>query len=834
MSGFFRFFSKKQNENKEENKEEEKEENNQEEQKKRNDNLQKALDILNENLKKTEGILKSTQPRIYSMSEESNIACKFDENILCTKDGNLTLGFRLEGYSYSASNEDEELKLAAMRNQFFLRLSDDIEMNIICKKEMIEICNDSSTVNNIYAKEIIEKWDNRQEAFKIIHYMIFSTKNKNITGFFEKLKDKATSEKAEKDEKEQNKIKFELKRKKLEELKQNIFNDLAPFEPKMLSSDELLNLFASYANNNHTKLKYSFDLLSDCYISSDVEFKKDYIEFYRNDNVKLYSRFLSVKAYETEGISSLISTSLLRENSEFIIFVHCEALSKEKAIKKVKDTLLTAQDFIKDSLQGLIQLIQSDRESLMLVSYSVFISAENLQELDEKTAIIKGLLNNQSLNVSKETLNLKPLFFSFFPSRGNLNARVRTLQARNLSTFINFENDILGHKKNPWGNSPVTILKHLSGSPFLFNFHDAEEEGALGHSIIIGGTNAGKTTLMQFLMLNLFRYDINIFAMDKLRGMHNFANYLGCEYHDLNEDENNKLEGFKLNPFSLENTKENNLFLNAWLNQMGGIKPDEDHEFAEIVSQAILSLRNIENENVNTFEHFFNVLRKPNEDEIKPRFKNFLGSIFDNKEDALNFDKQLSILNMDAILKNEKLAGLTALYLFHKVKNISKTSAKGFFIFIDELKDYLLDDTMRENILEAILEVRKINGVVTMGVQDIDFFREIPKSNSFINNMANYIIFPTTQAKSLESMEEVLNLTGAEIDFLRKTPPQSRKILLKQKTLDKSAILNVNLSRLGDHLRVFSSNASEVKLLKELKTKHSQDWRQRYLQKIKD
>lgn len=823
MSVFSKFFSKKQNKNKEEQNKEN-----------QNDNLQKAIDILNENLKKTEGILKSTQPRIYSMSEESNIACKFDENILCTKDGNLTLAFRLEGYSYSSSNEEEELKLAAMRNQFFLRLKDDIELNIICKKEMIQICNDSSTVKNVYAKEIIEKWDNRQNAFKIIHYLIFSTKNKSITGFFEKLKDKATSEQAQKNEKEQNKIKFELKIKKLEELKQNLFNDLAPFEPKILSSDELLNLFASYANNNHTKLKYSFDLLSDCYLSSNVEFKKDYIEFYRNDNVKIYSRFLSVKAYETEGISSLISTSLLRENTEFIIFVHCEALSKEKAIKKVKDTLLVAQDFIKDSLQGLIQLIQGDRESLMLVSYSVFLSATNLQELNEKTAIIKGLLENQSLNVAKETLNQKPLFFSFFPSRGNLNARVRTLQAKNLSTFINFENDILGFKKNPWGNSPVTILKHLSGSPFLFNFHNAEEEGALGHSIIIGGSNAGKTTLMQFLMLNLFRYDINIFAMDKLRGMHNFANYLGCEYHDLNEEANNKLEGFKLNPFTLENTKENNLFLNFWLNQMANIDPEKDHQFAEIVSQAIISLRNIEHENINTFKHFYEVLRLPNEDEIKPRFKNFLGSIFDNEEDALNFDKQLSILNMDAILKNEKLAGLTALYLFHKIKNISKTSAKGFFIFIDELKDYLLDDTMRENILEAILEIRKINGVVTMGVQNIDFFKEIPKSNSFIGNMANFIIFPTTEQKSLENLEEVLNLTGAELDFPRKTPPQARKILLKQKTLDKSAILDVNLSRLGENLRVFSSNASDVKLLKELKNRYPQEWRQRYLKKIKD
>lgn len=831
MSVFSKIFSKKESIKNENQNSTENEENIKE---KKTDTIQLIINFLNENLKKTEGILTSTQPSVYSMSQESNIACKYDENILCTKDGNLCLGFRLEGYSYAASNEDEELKLAFMRNQFFLRLKDDIELNIICKKEMIEIYNDSSTVKNLHAKELIEKWDNRQNAFKIIHYLIFSTKNKSITGFFEKLKDKSTTEQNEKSEKEQSKIKFELKFKKLEELKQNLYNDLALFEPTLLNSDELLNLFASYANNNHTKLKYSFNLLSDCYLSSKVKFKKDYMEFERNDNVKLYSRFVSVKAYETEGISSLVSTSLLRENSEFIIFVHCQALSKEKAIKKVKDTLLVAQDFAKDNLQELIQLLKSDRESLILVSYSVFLSGESLEELDEKTAIIKGLLENQSLNVTKETLNQKPLFFSFFPSRGNLNARIRTLQAKNLSTLVNFENDILGFKKNPWGNSPVTILKHLSGSPFLFNFHNHENEGALGHSIVIGGTGAGKTTLMQFLMLNLFRYDINIFAMDKLRGMHNFANYLGCEYHDLNEDENNKLDGFKLNPFSLENTKENNMFLNAWLCKMANIDPDNDHQFAEIVSQGIMSLRHIEHENTNTFKHFYEVLRLPNEDEIKPRFKNFLGSIFDNKEDALNFDKQLSILNMDAILKNEKLAGLTALYLFHKIKNISKNSAKGFFIFIDELKDYLLDDTMRENILEAILEVRKINGVVTMGVQDADFFREIPKANSFINNMANFIIFPTTSQRSLESLEEVLNLTGAELDFLRKTPPQARKILFKQNTLNQSAVLDVNFARLGEHLRVFSSDASDVKLLKELKNKYPQEWRQRYIKKLKD
>lgn len=796
--------------------------------------IQKSIDFLNKNLAKTEGILKSTQPKVFSMAEESNIACKYNDFLLCTKDGNLVLGIKLNGYSYAASNEEEELSLAMLRNQFFIRLKDDIELNIIIKKEKVNISNDSSTVKNPYAKEIIDKWDTRASAFKLFYYLIVSTKSKNLTGLFETVKEKSTQEKIQKEEKEQAKVKFHLKERILDEIRINIFNDLAMFEPNMLSSNDLINIFANYANANNVNISHSFGLLTDSYLSSDVEFKKDYMIFERNDSKTIYQRFLSVKSYETDNISSLINTSILRENSEFLIFIHCEALGKEKAIKKIKDTILTAQDIVRDELLNLMELVKADRESLILVSYSVLIGAESLEELNDKTNLIKGLLENQSLNIVKETLNQKPLFFSFFPSRGNLNVRVRALQAKNLSTIVSFENDILGFKKNSWGDKPVTIFKHLSGSPFLFNFHESEDENALGHTLIIGGTGAGKTTLTQFLMLNLFRYDINIFAMDKLRGMCNFVTYLGCEYHDLDENEEGGLSGFKLNPFSLEDSRENNLFLVSWLCKMAGIEQGKDFELEGIVEKALISLRNIEKHNKNTFEHFYNALTKPNEGDVNIRFKRFRKSLFDNEEDALNFDKQLSILNMDAIIKNERLAGLSALYIFHKIKNISKKSGKGFFIFIDELKDYLNDETMRKNILESILEVRKLNGVVTMGVQNLDFFDGVSSSNSFLSNMANYIIFPTSNEKTLEELEAKINLSGSELDFLRKTPKESRKVLFKQQNINKSAILDVNFARLGEHLRVFSSNSSDVKLLKDLKTKYPNEYRQRYLKKLKD
>lgn len=794
---------------------------------------EQTLNLFNAFFGKIEGVLFSLQPKIYSMAKESNIMCKYDDNLIITKDFNVCMGIKLKGISYAAVNESEELELAINRNRFFTRLDDSIEMNIIAKKELSLLENDTSTIRNLYAKEVIEKWDKKINVYETSYYLIFSTKTKHIAGFFESIKEKTTTEQ---EDKNQNTA-LHLKAKRLMELKTNLMSDLSSYKPKLMNADELLNLFASYANMQKTNLKYSHKLITDCYISSNVEFKKDYIIFHQNNNQTKYARFISIKAYETESITSLIATSILRENSQYTLFLSCEAMPKDKAVKKVKEIKAFTQDAFKDELEFYIQELKSERENMIMVSYSVLVEADNLDELDEQSDIIKGLLENQGVIAVKETLNQNPLYFSFFPSRGNLNARKRSLQGRNLAALATFENDILGLPKNAWGNCPVTTFKHLSGSPFLFNFHDSIRVGAAGHTLVIGGTGYGKTTLMQFLMMNLFKYDINIFAMDKSQGMFNFTKYMGAEYHDFTDE--NKENNFKLNPFSLKNSDENNLFLLSWLCKMGNINASEksdEIELENLVKDAIDKVRRTQNDTENnskipTLSEFHSTLNFGNNAnaQIHERYNKYLNGFFDNEEDALNFKKQLAILNMDTILKDSKLASLSALYLFHKIKNISKNQNKGFFIFIDELKDYLREENMRESILESILEIRKIGGVMTMGVQNVDFFKDIPKSDSFISQMTNFIIFPTSNENSLKSMQEHLGLTNSELDFLRKTPKESRQILFKQVVLNQSAVLNVNFARLGNFLRIFSSEREDVQVMNELINKHPNDFRAKYL-----
>lgn len=781
--------------------------------------------------KTADSILTSAEPKVYTLAKENNIACKYKENFIITKDGNVCIGVELKGTSYAGTSLDDEIDFLTSRVMFFTTLKNDIEINIVIDKQ-IEPKQEKIDRKNIneYAKEIIEKWESEQEIYKIRYFLIISTITKNISGTLESFKTKVTSE--ENEEKEKASMLIKQKMQLLEDTLANLKNHLGAYKPRQMSADEIINFYATYSNAKETNLQYSNSLISDCYISSDVEFKKDYIQFYRNDGTTKYARFISVKAYETEQVKSLITQNLIKNNNEFKIFIYLKPYEKRKAVKKIKDTRAFAVEMVREELDELIELIQADRENLVETSVSVYCLADTLDELETKTNELKNILENQGLNVVRETLNLKALYFSFFPSRGNLNARKKTLNISNLATIANFENEVRGFNHNDWcddekkQNEAVVTFKHLNGTPFLFNFHHQPYgDRPSGHTMIIGGTGSGKTTITQFLMTNLFKYKINIFAMDKLRGMYSFTNFHNGKYYDSENKE------FKLNPFSLADSDENREFLIMWLKLMANIT-EEEHQAEKDIVDTINRIYDTKQENqILKLSDFIESLPSDDESKLKTRFKIYENSIFDNHEDALNFTNQLSVLNMDGIMSDKKKAGLTAIYIFHKLKNEAKndTQKRGFFCFIDELKDYLNDATMQEKILEAILEVRKIGGVMCLGFQSISLFNTIERGSSFLENIANFVIFPTNNEDTLNDLEKQIGITATERKYLKETSQESRQALLKMKLRNESAKLNLDLSRLGKYLKIYSSNSENVNVIKQLQKEAPKNWRKAYL-----
>jgi type IV secretion system protein VirB4 len=116
---------------------------------------------------------------------------------------------------------------------------------------------------------------------------------------------------------------------------------------------------------------------------------------------------------------------------------------------------------------------------------------------------------------------------------------------------------------NPIGDgSAVMPLQTLAGSLFNFNFHYSKEdedstgEKLAGHTMILGTTGSGKTTLETTLVGFLERFDPKLFALDKDEGLKLFIAALGGYYLPIRAG-----EPTGLSPFQLPDTPENREFL---------------------------------------------------------------------------------------------------------------------------------------------------------------------------------------------------------------------------------------------------------------------------------
>lgn len=759
-----------------------------------------------------------------SLVEFNNIV-GIHENFLITKENNFVGGFEIGGIGYTNISAEQEINTFQLARMNFLKTINDVDISIFYRKEQEQREEKFVKINNQIAKSIIEKWEKGLDSSLVKIFLIISNK-KSILSTINKTKEKQTSS-----------IKKSDEQLNLDQLKRAMLQAekiLSIYAPKRMSGEELLNFFASYINLNSTNISSKNGLLEDHYINSNIEFKKDYI-IHTTQEKTIYSRFLGLKTYDTETITTEIIPSLLKIPTNLYLNFQIEPVLKEVIVAKLTQRMkFVKNEAILGELNTLLDDIKSDRQNIFNFSFCILLSCDSLSELDFYTGSVLSTLNIfRFLAVKENGFNQRNLFISNFPSKADLNTRKRKQTASVITTLVNFEKNPTGIKQNSWGlkidnPNPITIFKTAYGENYNFNLHGQEKNEALGHTLLIADSESGKTTLASFLLTNILKYpNVNILALDKKQGMHNFCKFLNGNYNDIDEN-------FSMNPFSLHPTEENFTFLQQWLYLAGDILSSEHEEKIIIKSTLERLYRQIDpNSLVRESFSFSDFIDSLETQDLKERFEIFKGGIFDNKEDDLDFSNALTIFNMDSILKNNQLSSLSAFYIFHKIQDISRKQKKGFCIFVDELRDYLNHPDMADRITEAILEIRKRDGVFIGAVQNLDFFKNFNNSSSFLSNMENHIIFPTGSTEALNSLQEKFSLRNEEVNFLQNTQNTEYKILFQNKTRKESVVLDINLSKLGKYLKIFDSSSSAVDFLKQCQNKFQDQWREAYLGRIK-
>lgn len=742
-------------------------------------------------------------------------SCLYNDEIIQTKSKDFVCVIKLQGKEYSGLDESTLEELYKVRRNFFLKTSNQVKITIHSKREIDNLVDVTHYYcNNKYADKLTHVWNsNFKTNYITSHYIVIYTTNKN-----KKLSNIASNN-------------LHTKENAIEDTKNDVLQLLDIFKPKLLRGSSLISYYSSYLNG-YRSLQKQFDnkIINSDIIETNIEFPKNKDYMVQDGIVKTYSKWVAIKGFENDNFDSKLIDDLMSLRVQFELFQNVKKYTTEETKKYISDKIkhtnnifISSDDTIKE-LKSEVNKAEEGKLYLYEYRFSIQVKHTNLNKLNEHVEKVHGLIKNYQYATVIEKTNIEPLFWAALPTYEKYNPRMRVLKDDNLSSLCTFTNSSSGFTSCDWGNSPLTKFYTEQNSIYNFILHENTDDEALAHTLYLGGSNIGKTTLASFKMSQSIKYpNMKIFILDKLQGMRVMVEFFDGIYNDFNESIN-------LNPLHLDDTNLNRSFLQFFFSTMSG-----KHDSASLnkVNNALSQLYRYNKKSDRNLTEFKNNLGAEREEndlvsEIDTWVNGARSIYFNGKTDSLDFSSQITAFNMDTALNDPKAAALLALYLFHKLKvEVEKTNSP-FIVFVDEVPAYLENEDFAAKFVEILLEFRKKRGCLMMAAQSYKFFKENKYGRKILGeSLANIIVYPTNTAD--EEFKETLKLTSEEYNFV-KNNVEPRRILFKRfSSTGESIVLNVNLAPLGKYLNIFSSGTPKILEMKKLKEKSPLTWKEEFL-----
>lgn len=270
-----------------------------------------------------------------------------------------------------------------------------------------------------------------------------------------------------------------------------------------------------------------------------------------------------------QGMYDIATLSLPFEYNLIHSFTAFEPTKSQSRIRDQLNRLRSTDDKAEhqqlelEEAQGYVQsgeLAIGEYHSAMLV-----FGDNPKQAIENMTYASANLSNNAGAIYRKATLSMPATFFSQFPKFPR-KPRKLVKSTRNLAGVFSMHNYSRGKS---WGNpigdgSAVMPLETVSKTLYDFNFHftnpleDTIGDQVAGHTLILGATGTGKTTLQSAMTAFMQRFNPAMFVLDKDNGMEIFIRALNGDYFGI-------AEGVPtgINPFQFEDTPRLREFLNS-------------------------------------------------------------------------------------------------------------------------------------------------------------------------------------------------------------------------------------------------------------------------------
>lgn len=747
-----------------------------------------------------------------------------EDGLCVTKDGKFVRLLRIEGRNYMSMDQDETRSLFYKRKQWLENLPTEVTALVQSHRNQISREAEEVTAKNELASEVMSRWNHHFTSnYRTTHFVFLIADAEGLLDAVEKTFSKVTNKG------EQNDIRMlQALQEAVNQTKDRLGDQYVVEE---LQGDDVFSYFATILSGRPKYVRRSKSGFVDGVLSgTDLHWpngKKHQVY----DNVdKMYSSWLSIQA-PAEWSTAECLNDLFRIEGQFSVYQSINRIDKQLSLAKLEDYKNNAAKFrfspegVMDELYELQQRIEGGDISLHSHRLAIEVYGEDLEELKEHLRLIKRRVERDGYIIKEESLNQELCFWSKFPGSHTLNPRVQYPSSDNLSHFVAFPARVKGLNRCSFGNQPFCRFKTLDGDEYSFVPHETSAPQALGNILIVGGAGKGKTTLINWLVMNCLKYPgFRGISFDRLFGMEVFTKLFGGTYYTGDD-----LDKVGLNPLQLDNTSSNRAFLSNWLHllvgagQMGG-------EARKVLSEAISQTYDIDRQ-FRTLCHFSKAVGIAGQ-ELRDSFDPWIkggefGGFFSSEEDSLSFDNPLVTFDMTTLLDLEDVLAPFLYYVFHKIT--TEASGDPFMLFVDEAPRFFKAEKFLPYGQMILDELRKKNGVGVFAGQNASAFLNTPFAESFQKNVATYIFFPDAKADPGAYMGE-LGLNDREFGFVKNFQPSGRnRAVLVKRSSGESVILNVDLSPLGPYLKAFDSSSSAVKRIRNLQQTNPEGFRREFI-----
>ncbi|MAW59777.1 MAG: hypothetical protein CMJ94_02955 [Planctomycetes bacterium] len=565
-----------------------------------------------------------------------------------------------------------------------------------------------------------------------------------------------------------------------------------------------------------------------------------HIQFQGNsENDSRFGAILSLKQYSA-NTANVSLDPLLDISGEFILTQTYAPIESDVALKIVGRTQaikINANDLAAsqiDELASLTDLIAGQRLSCGVHHNSIMLLADSTDELN-------GLINDTTkayavsgLNVVRETLAQTPVFFAQIPGNGRYICRGALLTSENFADFCPLHNIDNGHHQQNFLNSAVSVLDTSLHTPLYFNYHvkGSKTNPSRGHTLVVGGNDSGKTTLISFLDAQMARFPKHrAIFLDRNQGLRIYLKAMGGRYVSVSPES----QDCAMNPLTLPDTKANRDFIKNWFRALL-LDADESAlpaDIAEICDDAIdycyetlapkeRVLANIARFLPLDFARISQLNRWLRATDDKPAGQ--YAWVFDNDVDAINLDCARIGFDITYVLDKLPVSIATPIFMYIIERIALSLNGDVTSIVIDEMWQVLRAPFWQSWLAARLPSIRKEYGHIIGMTQSPQTIVDSQINAELLDNLASMILFPNPKA-SAKIYQDKLGLNDAEFSFIKNTSPDTRLFLYKHDT--ESHIAKLNLAMMPEFIRIFSANQKSNALLdsciKEVGN-NPQDW----------